>query len=435
LGLRLRVEESARAIAALNPERKAVLHVIDKPTGLASAQGPLAGVPYVLKDTWDTAGIVTTGGSYRHRHRVPSVSAPVYTALQAQGAVLMGKSNLCDLAFSAESNNHILGPVQNPLDPTRTAGGSTGGGACAVASGMAAFDWGTDFGGSIRSPAAFCGIVGLRLSAGAFPVDNDHFPRIAPMFWPMCGMGPLTANVEDARTLVTALGSLRRPEAPRPQMDPAQVALYVPDPLHAGRWPDFDADTMRLLAAAGIRGYVARDLPDPGKVNRIFDGYLCSHFEEFQSSGELSLPEGIASVFLGLGSLGRLDKRVHPNTAVLFAGLVLGRLTVFRNRRRWDDRRRRLTERVRDVWARGHLILTPTCTYLPPKHGRAAFRHGLQSFTKLGNLVDATGLTLPFGTFRGTMLPRGLQILGPVGSEDAVLDLAARLESVIAAST
>ena len=154
------------AIDAKNAELRAVLRVLDEPSRGTDA-GPLAGIPYVLKDTWDTAGIVTTGGSFRHRDRIPTQSSKPHRAIEATGAVLLGKSNLSDLAFSIESDNHLFGPVRNPHDPSRTAGGSTGGGACAVASGMAAFDWGTDFGGSIRLPAAFCGVVGLRLSARA----------------------------------------------------------------------------------------------------------------------------------------------------------------------------------------------------------------------------------------------------------------------------
>src|SRR5262249_46569419 len=117
-------------IAARNDALNAVLHVVD---AAAAGRPPdaapraLEGVPYVLKDTWDTEGIVTTGGSWRHRSRVPIASSRVHRALTDAGAVLLGKSNLCDLAFSTESDNHIRGPVRNPFDPVRTAGGSTGG--------------------------------------------------------------------------------------------------------------------------------------------------------------------------------------------------------------------------------------------------------------------------------------------------------------------
>src|SRR5688500_16936242 len=184
------VEECVARIRAKNDVLRAVLEKVPAPADTRS--GALSGVPYLLKDTWDTRGIRTTGGSWRHRGRVPISSCRAHRAFEAAGAVLLGKSNLCDLAFSSESDNHLFGPVCNPHDLARTAGGSTGGGAAAVHDGMAAFDWGTDFGGSIRGPAAFCGVVGLRLSHRAWPVGFDHFPRIPPVLWHLCGMGPVT---------------------------------------------------------------------------------------------------------------------------------------------------------------------------------------------------------------------------------------------------
>ena len=247
------VEECVRTIRARNDELRAVLHVLPTPLADPSVNGdaPLAGVPYVLKDTWDTAGIPTTGGSWRHRARVPRESSRAYTALQKTGAVLLGKSNLCDLAFSPESDNHLIGATRNPHDPTRTAGGSTGGGAAAVATGMAAFDWGTDFGGSIRSPAAFCGVTGLRLSAAAWPVNEDHFPRVAPHFWSFLGMGPLASTVAGCRRVVHAMRSLRLPLGEPSVGD--DVLLYAPDAKTAGAWPTFVGDAATALVRAGVQ--------------------------------------------------------------------------------------------------------------------------------------------------------------------------------------
>src|SRR5690349_17319869 len=104
----LSIDVCRERIRARNDALNAVLHVLPEPQrdAQAPASAPLAGVPYVLKDTWDTAGIPTTGGSWRHRARVPAASSHAHRALAAAGAVLLGKSNLCDLAFSAESDNH-----------------------------------------------------------------------------------------------------------------------------------------------------------------------------------------------------------------------------------------------------------------------------------------------------------------------------------------
>jgi len=240
-----RIESCRARIDARNDELNAVLHVLESPQRGAT-DGPLAGVPYVLKDTWDTAGIVTTGGSWRHRDRIPTESSHAHAALSAAGAVLLGKSNLCDLAFSVESDNHLRGPVRNPHDPSRTAGGSTGGGAAAVADGMAAFDWGTDFGGSIRGPASFSGVVGMRLSAEAWPVGWHHFPRIQPALQPLCGMGPLASSVAGVRAVTRAVrGALRVADLPDFDADLSKVVIYAPDRAHDGEWPTFVSDTVR----------------------------------------------------------------------------------------------------------------------------------------------------------------------------------------------
>ncbi len=424
--------ESARArIRERNETLRAVLTVLDEPER-GDAGGPLAGVPYVLKDTWDTAGIRTTGGSWRHRERVPSESSHAHRALRGAGAVLLGKSNLCDLAFSVESDNHLFGPVRNPHDLSRTAGGSTGGGAAAVADGMAAFDWGTDFGGSIRGPAAFCGVVGMRLSASVWPVRQEHFPRIAPLFWDWCGMGPLARDVATARRVVRAVRSALRTDARDADVDTRRAVIWAPDRAHEAEWPEWVSDAVRLLRNAGISWEITDEIPTPSAVSALYTEYLASHFREFIASGELPLRHGLPAVLLGLVSGGRLDKRVHPNTGILLAGAAaLGAIATKRRRGRAKESLDRLRAAASRIWSRGLVIVSPTTTERPPKHGRAAFAHRCMSFCKLGNLTDATGLALPHGTFPARTgarpMPRSMQLLGPPGSEEAVFALAERL--------
>jgi aspartyl-tRNA(Asn)/glutamyl-tRNA(Gln) amidotransferase subunit A len=423
----VRLEDCRRAVREGNDHLHALVHVLPEPLrSEATNGGPLAGVPYTLKDTWDTPGIPTTGGSWRHRARVPTEAAPVYEALQRSGAVLLGKSNCSDLALAWESFNHLVGATKNPHDETRSAGGSSGGAACAVASGMAAFDWGTDFGGSIRIPAAFCGVTGLRLSSEPWPVNEQHFPRLSPHFWSWVGMGPIARTPGDCRALLGALASLRRP-FPTVAMRPDEVALYAPDRACLGRWPTFVGDAAIALGAAGVRFEVDRTIPPPRRANQIYNGYVSSHFDEFSTTGELQFREGLAAVLLGLVSLGRLDKRVHPTSGALLALMALGRATIFRDRRRWERELEEVRATVRAVWDSGRLLVAPTTTSLPPRHGRAVLDWSVLAFTKLGNLTDATAIAVPFGHFEGTPLPRSLQILGPPGSEQAVLDLAERL--------
>ena len=431
------VEQCRARIRARNDELNAVLHVVESPRvtplpGVADSERPLLGVPYVLKDTWDTVGIPTTGGSWRHRARVPSSSSHAHLAFERAGAVLLGKSNLCDLAFSTESDNHLRGPVRNPFDPSRTAGGSTGGGAAAVADGMAAFEWGSDFGGSIRGPAAFCGVVGLRLSTAAWPVERHHFPHIAPFFWEMCGMGPITRTVEGARAVVHAVReALRRDvrDVPAPRIDLRRVVVWAPDKAHEDEWPTFLSDAGKLLDAAEITWSVGRELPTPSQVNALYTQHLAAHFGELVRASDIPFREALPAVLLSIVSKGRLDRRVHPNTALLLAA-VLGMRLVHRDKVRAARRVADARARVQAIWDSGALVISPTCSLRPPRHGRAALALRLMSFCKLGNLVDATGLAIPFGTFPGTTLPRSLQILGPPGSEEAVLDMGARLEAL-----
>ena len=426
----VRIEDCQRAIQRRNGEICAVMRVLDEPQRDPEAprDAPLYGVPYVLKDTWDTAGIITTGGSWRHRMRVPRESGAVHRTLMRAGAVLLGKSNVPDLALSNETDNNLVGKTKNPFDLTRTAGGSTGGGAAAIATGMAAFDWGSDFGGSIRAPAACCGIVGLRLSSAAWPGSNEQFPALAPFFQPMLGMGPLAANVDACRKVMRAMRALRT-DYGTPSVRSDDVVIYSPDAKTSGEWPTFVSEMATHLMAAKVRFDMDRTLPAPSVVNELFNGYLCAHFDELESTGELPAREGAPAVLMALASMGKFDRRVHKNTAALLALIAAGNLTIYRDPTRADAGVAALRAAAQAIWSKGKLIVTPTSTIPPPHHGRAVFHWTWQSFTRLGNLVDATVIAIPFGRFKDGM-PRSVQIMGPPGSEEAVLTLAARIEAM-----
>jgi Asp-tRNA(Asn)/Glu-tRNA(Gln) amidotransferase A subunit family amidase len=425
-----RVADCRRAIHERNGELRAVLRVLDEPQRDPSANetASLFGVPYVLKDTWDTAGIVTTGGSWRHRERVPRESGSIHRVLARAGAVLLGKSNMPDLALSTESDNHLVGAANNPFDTTRTAGGSTGGGAAAVATGMAAFDWGGDFGGSIRSPAACCGIVGIRMSSSAWPASKEQFPELAEFFLPMLGMGPLAKDVECCRAVMRAARAMRA-DVGTPTIRSNDVSLYAPDAATRGQWPTFVSDVALRLMQIGVRFDIDRTLPPASEVNDLFNAYLCAHLDELKSTNEIPVPEAVAAVALALASQGRLDRRVHTNTAALLLLVQTGNLTIYRDPSPFDTAVGRLRHAMDAIWRQGRLVIAPTATVPAPKHGRGLFTRNWQAFTKLGNLTDATAVALPFGRYANG-LPRSIQVMGPAGSEEAVLDLAAKLEAV-----
>lgn len=430
-GLKSRsVAECRRAIHDRNHDLRALIQVLDTPLRdeRALPSAPLFDVPYVLKDTWNTAGIRTTGGSWRHRTRVPSSSSIVFTTFQEAGAVLLGKSNLCDLAFSPESDNHILGATRNPLDRARTSGGSTGGGAAAIASGMAAFDWGSDFGGSVRMPAAFCGIVGLRLSYEEWPIPDDFFPTTPKLDVELHGMGPLARSVSDVRDVMRAAERMRKSPLGEARPFSGRVHIYPPDAATTRDWPTFVGDAAHALVAMGARFEVDRTIPSASAVTDAYDSYLCSHFETFLATEEIPLRQGLPAVLLGLASGGRLDRRIHPNTGILLFAMAAARLTIHRDRRAARERVERVRDSMSALWARGDLVVAPTATEPAPRHGRAGLSRHLLAFAKLGNMTDSTCVAIPFGRFANG-LPRSLQVMGPPGSEHHVLELAARLEA------
>jgi mandelamide amidase len=158
--------------------------------------GALTGVPIVVKDNIDTQGMITSAGSSAFAGWRPKTDAPIVAALKAQGAVILGKTNMHELAFGVTSNNAFYGPVRNPYDRTRISGGSSGGTAAAISAGIVAGGLGTDTGGSCRMPASLCGCVGFRPGDGRWSLEG-----LIPLSWTRDAPGPLAATVDDAALL------------------------------------------------------------------------------------------------------------------------------------------------------------------------------------------------------------------------------------------
>jgi aspartyl-tRNA(Asn)/glutamyl-tRNA(Gln) amidotransferase subunit A len=159
--------------------------------------GPLHGIPISLKDNIYSAGIRTTAGSKILHDFVPLRDAPVVTALKKAGAIILGKTNMHEFAYGTTSNNPHYGPVRNPWNETRIAGGSSGGAAAALAAGLCFGSIGTDTGGSIRIPASLCGVVGLKPGLGRVSAED-----VIPLSPTLDFVGPLARSVEDAALLL-----------------------------------------------------------------------------------------------------------------------------------------------------------------------------------------------------------------------------------------
>ncbi len=421
----LTVAQSVARIRAYEPELCCYVNTrLDDALAAAPTGGALRGVPYGLKDEYDAPPLPTTGGSYRHRDRRPDRKSAPCRAFDEAGAVLIGKTNLSDMGLTPEATSFVGGATKNPFDRTRTSGGSSGGSAAAVAYGLHAFDWGTDIGGSIRLPAAFCGVLGLRLSHATWPIQ-ELFPAVPPAMAWMCGQGPFTRTTAQMRAVLAVAAPHMKKGETRP-FELRKLSLWAP---LAGVWPTFARDAGAILRSAfDLPIDTATSLPSPSELLSINAAVWCSHFEDLlDSDPSISLRAGLGGVLSAAVLRGKLgDRRFHPITAELLLLIVLGRLTIFRDKEKALARAFGVRDALRALWDEGHVIVMPVTVHPPPKILRSNWTTKLLAYTVAGNLADATGLAIPFGTFDGR-LPRAIQLLGPPGSEDVLLGLADRI--------
>jgi len=193
-----------------------------------------------IKDLADVAGVVTTSGGHARFHHTPDATAAVVQRLIDAGAVIVGKTNLHEFAYGVTNINPHFGPVRNPWDRSRIPGGSSGGSAAVLAAGLVAGALGTDTGGSIRIPAALCGIVGLKPTYGVVPVDG-----ITPLSWTLDHAGPMATTVRDAAVMFAVMAG--QPPLPVPAGDLRGLTVGVPRPFF---WERLDDEVASLGTAA-----------------------------------------------------------------------------------------------------------------------------------------------------------------------------------------
>lgn len=245
------------AETALKQAARAETEVCGKTRGKKRDRGPLHGIPISLKDNIYTKDVRTTGGSKILKDFVPLHDAPVVAALKAAGAVILGKTNMHEFAYGTTTDNPHFGPVRNPWDQERIAGGSSGGSAAALAAGLCFGSIGTDTGGSIRIPAALCGVVGLKPGLGRVSVDD-----VIPLSPTLDFVGPLARTVEDAALMFGPIcvrgenerrlqpGRLRSRRGRRPTFGiPQEFFLEILDEEVATAYQN----ALRLLEKTGAR--------------------------------------------------------------------------------------------------------------------------------------------------------------------------------------
>lgn len=211
------------AVVRIDPRAMERARAADRALAAGQPAGPLHGVPITIKDSHDLGGVVSTAGTAGRVDYVPERSATAVARLQAAGAIVLGKTNTPELTLSFETDNALFGRTRNPYDPERSPGGSSGGAAAIVAASGAPLDLGTDTGGSIRLPAHFCGVAGIKPTTGRVP-RTGHVIAFAGLHQSLTQVGPLARRVED---LVLALELIVGPDGIDPHIHP--VPLRSPD--------------------------------------------------------------------------------------------------------------------------------------------------------------------------------------------------------------
>ena len=372
---------------------RAAARAVDIESSHGVNRGPLHGMPISVKDLIDIAGQLTTAGSNVRKGHLAARDATVVQRLREAGAVIIGKTNLHEFALGTTSEESAFGPVRNPHDPTRSAGGSSGGSAAAVATGMGQASIGTDTGGSIRIPAAACGVVGLKPSLGEVPTDG-----IVPLCPTFDHVGPIARSVEDAAALWSVMAS-----RPFPRLDPSA-------PLTLGALGGYftallDAEVRAVHASAIDRLRASAIAIEPRTVHgteRIVDTYV-----------NISLPEAAHWHAPTLDS--RADDYQPPVRERLLKGRAISAVDYLTAR----DTRDVLHRAVDAALERCDALVLPTLPIVAPKLGAAEVtmdngqalpvRAAMLRLTQLFNITGHPAISIPIPT---SGLPVGLQLVG-----------------------
>jgi aspartyl-tRNA(Asn)/glutamyl-tRNA(Gln) amidotransferase subunit A len=357
---------------------------------------PTDGISLAVKDLFDTAGLTTTYGSILFADHVPERSAEAVVRLEGAGYVNVGKTNLHEFASGVTPPNPHLGTVPNPIAPGRTAGGSSGGSAAALAAGLADAALGTDSGGSIRIPAACCGIVGFKPSYGLVPLDGC-FP-LAPTF---DHAGPMARTVAGCSAMLEAL-------VPRVLRDPARrVSVGV-------AWGDRCTPlvTERIREAAGALDARAVDFPLPTTIGNAFMREVADvHRDLFAESADSYGPNVQAKI-----------ERCLEVTDTEATEAV--------------NRRNGYREEADAALGELDLLLTPTLAFVAPPlpDDEREIREALIQFTFPFNALGWPALALPAGPAEDG-LPASVQLVGRPGADALVLAVGEELEASLVRGT
>ncbi|MEV6238435.1 amidase family protein [Lentzea sp. NPDC051838] len=412
----------------------AFITIADRAPDLAHAAdhsertGPLHGLPVVVKDNIHVAGMPSTAGTPGLSEFVPSTDAVVVARLRAAGAFVLGKTNMHELALGATSANAAFGPVHNPADPTRFAGGSSGGTAAAIAAGAAVAGLGTDTGGSVRVPSALTGIAGLRPTTGRYPGSG-----VTPVSTTRDTVGPMAATVSGLIALDTVLAAdLSSTEPP----EPSALTLGVPDSYFTSPLaPETEVvweHCLEVLRRAGVT-LVPVHVEGFETIERDI-GFPITFYEMARS-----LPDYLAKTGIGLAELA--SRIASPDVRSIVGSIVDGAVTTEVYERALLLREQRLIGGYRRIFATSAVdaLVFPT-TPLPAGRldrdttevlldGRRlpTFETYIRN-TGPGSIAGLPGVTVPVPT---AGLPVGLALDGPWGDDRRLLGIASLVERLL----
>jgi aspartyl-tRNA(Asn)/glutamyl-tRNA(Gln) amidotransferase subunit A len=420
-----RTEAALAAIAAHNERTNAFIRV-DADGARAQARsadesgrgidrGPLHGMPISIKDLIDIAGQPTTAGSRVLEHNVAAADAPLITRLRAAGAVIVGKTNLHEFALGTTSEDSGFGAVRHPLDPSRSPGGSSGGSAVSVATGMSEMSVGSDTGGSIRIPSSICGLVGLKPSIHDVPTAG-----VIPLSTTFDHVGPIAKSVDHAAAMWRVLA----------EQPDSIVATPKPRDFRLGLLGGYFTDPIEDIVGAAFNS--ARAKLQNANI-QIRDNQITDSSSIHPTYVDVVLPEAAAWHAKYLDTRGSLY--TNNVRARLIAGRDISAVKYFTAIQACDSFRGQVDALLTEVDA----LVLPTLPITAPVLGqdevvlsgqKINVRAAMLRNTQLFNMTGHPAISLPLPMPKGC-LPCGLQLVGRLDKTAELLAIAAACEKIV----
>jgi len=417
------VNNDVNAVVSMDSERsRAEALAADDSLAAGDPVGPLHGLPFAFKDTHAVGGWRTTYGSPLMRDNVPARDELIVERIRGAGAITIGKTNVPEWAAGSHTFNPIFGTTRNPYDRTRSAGGSSGGAGAALATGMVPLADGSDMGGSLRNPASFDNVVGLRPSAGRVP--QWPMPNAAEV---LSTGGPMARNVEDLALLLSVIAgpTARSPlaladpgEVFAPPVRGALTGVRVAFSVDLGGAFEVDHDVARIVREqrevfVGAGAQVVEEYPDLHEADETFRTLRAWHFQHTFAAQLAEHPDGFKAT---------LADNIRAGEPLTGADVA-----------RAFTRRTTLTERMR-VFFESHDVLVLPVSQVPPFSADEEFPHEINGraqatyldWMRSAYLITVTGcpaISVPAG-FTAQGWPVGVQIVATHGADRRLLEVA-----------